>query len=208
MLCDAYPQVGCGVLDAARRPKAAYEAVRSASQPVHVLMELGPEGPAALWAVNDQRRPLVECLVEWEFFATAALAAGTAGVGVVTRGSAQVDLPAQRAIRVTQLHWRPEPGKRYRVVLRLRHHGTLVDENVYDDPFTPLPRPAKYPWHFDHQLGMRSFGGPHAASSLKVLNTWYGRLARWLFPVHEWAEGMLSGTPRPKLQAWLKRLFG
>jgi hypothetical protein len=84
----------------------------------------------------------------------------------------------------------------------------VVDENVYEDPFHPLPRPQHYPWHFDRQLGMRCFGGPHAQSSLKVLNTWYGRLARWVFPVHEWAEERLAGKSRPRLEAWLQRLFG
>jgi len=206
MLCDAYPQVGCGVLDAARRPKAAYEAVRSASQPVHVLMEVDRSGPKGLWAINDQRRPLVECLVEWRISTTNVSAAG--GDAVVTRGSAQVDLPAQRAVRVSLLQWRPEPEKRYRVVLRLLHQGALVDENVYEDPFHPLPRPQNYPWHFDPLLGMRCFGGRHARSSLKVLNTWYGRIARWIFPVHEWAEGMLRGKAQPPMAAWLKRLFG
>jgi beta-mannosidase len=201
MFCDAYPQVGCGVLDAARRPKAAYDAVRAASQPVHVMMEVGPEGPVALWAANDQRRPLVDCLVEWRFT--------EAGAGSeVTRGSAQVDLPAQRAIRVTLLHWQPVPGARYDVTLRLLHRGDLVDENHYADPFHHLPRPDGYPWHFDPQIGMRCYGGPHAQSSLKVLNTWYGRLARWVFPVYEWAEAMLGGKRTPRLNAWLRRFFG
>jgi hypothetical protein len=55
---------------------------------------------------------------------------------------------------------------------------------------------------------MRCYGGPHAQSSLRVFNTWYGRLARWLFPVYEWAEEMLSGKSRPGLERWLKRLSG
>jgi beta-mannosidase len=201
MLCDAYPQVGCGVLDAARRPKAAYQAAKSASQPVHVMLEHGPDGPVALWAVNDQRRPLVDCLVEWHVSAVS-------GDAVVTRGSAQVDLPAQRTIRVTLLHWRPDPDKRYRVSLRLLHRGAVIDENRYEDPFHPPPRPDNYPWHFDQRLGMRCYGGRHAASSLKVLNTWYGRLARWFFPVHDWAEAMLAQKPSPRRMAWLKRFFG
>ena len=202
MFCDAYPQVGCGVLDAARRPKAAYEAVRAASQPVHVLLERDANGPVALWAVNDQRRPLVECLVEWEFVRD--------GGGVVSRGSAQVDLPAMRVIRVALLHWQPDTAsdRRYHLVLRLRHRGAVVDENHYADPFHALPRPAYYPWHFDRRLGMRCYGGPHAQSSLKVLNTWYGRLARWVLPIYEWVEGMLGGKQNPALNAWLKRFFG
>jgi len=167
---------------------------------VHIMMEVGPGGPVALWAVNDQRRPLVQCLVEWQFTDEA----GT----VVTRGSAQVDLPAQRVIRVTLLQLRPDPSRCCRVTLRLLHRGTVIDENVYEDPFHSLPRPAKYPWHFDQRFGMRCYGGPHAQSSLKVLNTWYGRLARGLFPIYEWAEGMLGGKQNPRLNAWLRRLFG
>jgi hypothetical protein len=84
----------------------------------------------------------------------------------------------------------------------------VVDENHYADHFGPLPRPAYYPWHFDPRLGMRCYGGPHAQSSLKVLNTWYGRLARWVFPVYEWAEAMLGGEQTPALNAWFKRFFG
>jgi hypothetical protein len=164
------------------------------------MLEHGRQGPVALWAVNDQRRPLVECLVEW-------LVTDQDGGTMMTRGSAQVDLPAQRTIRVTMLHWRPDLEKRYRLSLRLLHRGTVIDENVYEDPFHPLPRPDKYPWHFDPRLGMRCYGGPHAASSLKVLNTWYGRLARWIFPVYDWAEAMLQ-APSPRRSAWLKRFFG
>jgi hypothetical protein len=145
---------------------------------------------------------LVECLVEWEFTQD--------GAGVVSRGSAQVDLPAMRAIRVTLLHWRPDVALEqcYHLVLRLRHRGALIDENHYGNPCYALPRPAHYPWDFDRRLGMRCYGGPHAQSSLKVLNTWYGRLARWVLPIYEWAEGMLGGKQNPALNAWLRRFFG
>ena len=104
MLQDLYPQVGYGVIDAARRPKAAFDAVKAASQPVHVLMEHTGAGPVALWVVNDSRRPLVGCLVEWRVQDEQG--------EVVTRGSAQVDAPAHRAYRVTQLRWgRTERGR-------------------------------------------------------------------------------------------------
>jgi beta-mannosidase len=200
MLCDLYPQVGCGVLDAARRPRAAYEALKRASQPVHVLMEHTPAGPVALWAVNDLQRPLIDCLVEWSL--------ADASGALVTRGSARVDLPAQRARRVTVLDWRLKPDERYTVHLRLLHRGGLLDENRYEDPFHPLPRPKGYPWQFDRFLGMRCYGGPHARSSLKVFNTWWGRLASWILPVYAWAEEMLAEKPDPKWYPWLRRIFG
>jgi beta-mannosidase len=200
MFIDLYPQVGYGVIDAARRPKAAFDAVKSASQPVHVLMEHTGTAPVALWVVNDTIKPLIGCLVEWGLEDERG--------EIVTRGSAQVDVPAQRAHRVMLLGWRVREERAYSVVLRLVHDGRTVDENRYDDPFHPLPRPRAYPWSFDPQFGMRCYGGPHAQSSLRVFNTWYGRLARAIFPVHDWAERWLAQGPDPRLSAWLKRLFG
>jgi beta-mannosidase len=199
MLCDLFPQVGCGVLDVRRRPKAAFEALKSASQPVHVLLEHNAKGPVALWVVNDLARPMLGCMVEWSVLDKQG--------EVVTRGSAQVDVPAQRAHRVTLLSWRVQ-DEPYDVRLRLVHRGRVLDENHYRNPFRPLPRPQDYPWRFDPVIGIRCYGGRHAKSSLRVLNTWYGRLATLLFPIYEWAEGMLDGAPHPRLYALLKRLFG
>jgi beta-mannosidase len=201
MLVDLYPQVGCGVLDAKRRPRAAYEALRSASQPIHVMLEYTASGPVALWAVNDLARPLLRCLVEWEV---------RDGRGeIVTRGAAREDIPAQRAHRIALLRWNVDLAKSYQVSLRLFHQGQMLDESRYEDLFRFPPRPPDYPWHFDPMLGMRCFGGPHAQSSLRVLNTWYGRLMTWLFPVYEWAEHVLAGGKlSPGLSAWLRRVFG
>ena len=200
MLVDLCPQVGCGVLDARRRPKAAFEALKSASQPVHVFLEYTASGPVAVWVVNDIAQPLIRCLVEWQVWGE--------GEVPITRGSAQVDIPAQRAHRVALLAWTPAPDRPCKVVLRLLQNDRVVDENRYDDPFRPLPRPAGYPWHMDPAIGMRCFGGPHAQSSLRVFNTWYGRLAAWLFPVYRWAEGMFKKKPDPRLDALLRTLFG
>jgi beta-mannosidase len=200
MLQDLYPQVGYGVIDAAHRPKAAFEAVKSASQPVHVLMEYTVSEPVALWVVNDTRKPLLDCLVEWRLEDERG--------EVVTRGSAQIDAPAQRAHRVMLLPWRVREDRAYTITLRLLHRGQVIDENQYNDPFHPLPRPKAYPWSFDPQFGMRCYGGPHAQSSLRVLNTWYGRLARAILPVHDWAERWLVEGIDPRLAAWFKRLFG
>jgi beta-mannosidase len=200
MLVDLYPQIGCGVLDAKRRPKAAYEALRSASQPVHVMMEYTASGPVGLWVVNDLERPLLRCMVEW-------LVSDGEGQ-TVTRGSAQIDLPAQRVHRVTLLEWRLAPEKRYTVTLKLLQGDRVLDENRYENPFHPLERPQGFPWHFDRQIGMRCFGGPHASSSLRLFNTWYGRLAAWVFPVYDWAEQMLANKPSPRLNALLRRVFG
>lgn len=201
MWADLYPQVGCGALDVFRRPRPSLEALRAASPPVHVMMEYNRSGPVAVWVANDLLRPLMRALVEWEVVDEKD--------NLVTRGSAQADIPAQRAHRIHLLDWKLSPEHRYRVTLRLSHRGELLDENVYDDPFHPAPRPPYFPWGFDPVLGMRCFGGPHAASSLKVLNTWYGRLARLLFPVYTWGEQMLAAhgdTPKPN--PILKKLFG
>jgi hypothetical protein len=200
MFADLYPQVGCGVLDVARRPRLAFEALKGASQPVHIIMEYTASGPVALWAINDLPRPLLKCLVEWEV--------RDGQGGVVTRGTAQEDIPAQRAHRISLLRWTVDPSEEYVVYLRLRHQGEVMSENVYEDPFHVQARPTHYPWDFDPLLAMRCYGGPHAQSSLRVLNTWYGRLARAILPVYDWAESMLKDHRVPSgIGKLLKRLY-
>ena len=154
----------------------------------------------ALWVVSDLNRPLLRCMVEW-------LVEDDTGT-VITRGSARTDVPQQRAHRVSLLTWRLSPGRRFQITLRLLRGDDVLDENCYQDLFHPLPRPAGYPWHFDTRLGMRCFGGPYAGSSLRVFNTWYGRIAALFFPVYRWAEGMLENRPNPRLSAFLRRVFG
>jgi hypothetical protein len=165
------------------------------------MMEYTGAGPVALWVINDLPRPLLECLAEWEM---------RDGNGrVVTRGSAQEDIPAQRAHRISQLRWSADPAEPCVVHLRLLHRGKVLSENRYENPFHIQARPAHYPWDFDPLLGMRCYGGPHAQSSLQVLNTWYGRLARAIFPVYDWAESMLREDRVPsRLRGLLKRLYG
>jgi beta-mannosidase len=201
MLVDLYPQVGCGVLDFRRRPKSAFQALKSASQPVHVMMEYTPDRPVALWAVNDLTRPLLDCLVEWEVT--------DEGGKIFTRGSAQTDLPAMRAYRATLLTWKVDPNRSYHVSLRLSRKGQVLDENRYQDPFRFLPRPRGYPWLVDPVLGVKCYGGRRARSSLRVLNTWYGRLAALFFPVYAWAERKLKeNAANSRLDAMLRWLFG
>ena len=200
MFVDLYPQVGCGVLDAARRPRRSFEALKVASQPVHIMMEYTGGGPVAVWAINDLPRPLLRCLAEWEVRDRRG--------SVVTRGSAQEDVPAQRAHRISLLRWTTDPAEEYTVYLRLSQRGEVVSENRYVDPFHIQPRPAHYPWDIDPVLGMRCYGGPHAQSSLQVLNTWYGRLARAILPVYDWAESMLKEQKVPsRLGRLLERLY-
>lgn len=212
MFVDLYPQVGCGVLDSARRPRPALAALRAASQPVHVMLEYAldpageapapPEGgyPVGVWVINDCRRPLFDCLVEWEVCDREGR--------VLTRGTAQQDVPAQRAHRVASLRWATVPESRPSVRLRLIHQGQVLDENLYPDFLAVLPRPAGYPWRLDPLLGMRCYGGPFAVSSLRLFNTWYGRLAQVLFPVYDWAEAMLAGGNAPSgLARLLDRLY-
>ncbi|MFN2156072.1 MAG: hypothetical protein ACK2UX_12620, partial [Anaerolineae bacterium] len=143
--------------------------------------------------------PLLKCLAEWELHD----AHGT----VLTRGSAQEDVPAQRAHRVSLLRWAIDPGERYVVYLRLSQGDKVLSENVYEDPFHIQPRPEHYPWDFDPLLGMRCYGGPHAQSSLRVLNTWYGRLARAVLPVYDWAESILKGRETPPFLGQLLKRF-
>jgi beta-mannosidase len=200
MFVDLYPQVGCGVLDAARRPRPSFEALKTASQPVHVMLEYTSAGPKAIWVANDLARPLPNALIEWQIRDKTDQ--------IVTRGSAQSDIPAQRAHRVALLSSQIDPSKAYTISLTLSRGGEQIDANCYRDPFRMPPRPQDYPWHFDPVLGMRCYGGPHAQSSLAVLNTWYGKLARALFPVYDWAEEMLRGAKIPPLfERLLQRFF-
>jgi beta-mannosidase len=201
MFVDLYPQVGCGALDVARRPRPAFEALKAASQPVHVMMEYTAAGPVAIWVINDLPRPLLRCLVEWE------VRDGTESV--VTRGSAQEDIPAQRAHRISLLRWAVDPDKQYAVHLRLLHQREVLSENLYQNPFHIQARPAHYPWDFDPLLSMRCYGGPYAQSSLQVLNTWYGRVARAILPVYDWVESMVKEHQVPsRVGKLLKRLYG
>ena len=151
-------------------------------------------------SVHLRERPLRICLLSYRSHPHC----GGQGVYVKHLGRGLSDL----GHRVTVLEWRLEPEASYRVQLRLLHRGQVLNENSYEDPFRALPRPQGYPWRFDRKLGMRCYGGRHARSSLKVFNTWYGRLAAWILPVYEWAEEMLDQKPSPKVNAWLKRLFG
>ena len=201
MFVDLYPQVGCGVMDVNRRPRPALEALKSASQPIHIMMEYTSQGPKALWVINDLPRPLLGCLAEWEVRDDQDT--------VVTRGSAKEDIPPQRAHRVTLYAWKVKPDRRYTVHLSLSKRGEVIDENTYDHPFQDRPRPNNYPWDFDPVLGMRCYGGRHAQSSLRILNTWYGKLARWLLPIYDWAESMLGGQQLPsRFGRLLKRMYG
>jgi beta-mannosidase len=201
MFVDLYPQVGCGVLDVARRPRQAFEALKAGSQPLHVMLEHTASGPKAVWVVNDLARPLLNALVEWQIVDAAGK--------LVTRGSAMSDIPAQRAHRVALISSQLDLSETYTIELELSHDGQPLDTNTYRDPFHMPPRPRNYPWHFDPVLGMRCYGGPHAASSLAVLNTWYGKLARALFPVYDWAESILAGAKLPSVvEGLLRRMLG
>jgi hypothetical protein len=90
---------------------------------------------------------LLKCLAECQV-------RGSDGT-VVTRGSAQEDIPAQRAHRVSLLRWGVDPTQAYTVDLLLSQQGNAVAENHYHDPFHLRPRPSHYPWSFDPLLGMR-----------------------------------------------------
>ncbi len=156
-LADMVPQVGCGVLDSSRIPKGGYEALRCASQPVHVALEHDGRQPAALWIFNDtmQNYPdaLITCTVQ------------DANGKVLFEDKQSFNVAANASQKVGAAAWGLSADDCARVELALlTADGTLIAGNVYVHPFKPTPRPHGYPWRFDPYLGTKVFNRPDAPS--------------------------------------------
>ena len=149
-LADLVPQVGCGVLDARREPKSGYDALRRASQPLHVALEHDGTRPHAIWVFNDTTTVYPNAVVEWRV-------SESAGCNLVS-GSVTVGIAANTAQRVTDVTWSVTANQCYRVELTLRDNcGAQLASNFYERPFQPLRRPRGYPWKFNHYLGTKVF---------------------------------------------------
>jgi beta-mannosidase len=156
-LADMIPQVGCGVLDANRIPKGGYEAVKRASQPLHVALEHDGKRPAALWIFNDTMQVHPKAVVRW----TVRDASGQ----VLLEDKQAFDVEANIVQRVCDTGWNVVPKECARVELKLTDaSGTTLSENVYQHPFQPTRRPKGYPWKFDPYLGTKVFDRPDAPS--------------------------------------------
>lgn len=156
-LADLVPQVGCGVLDAQRRPKGGYEALRLASQPLHIALEHDGKQPRALWVFNDTLADYADAVISWQVRDAAG--------GALAAGSLTAAITANAAQRVAGAAW-PVPAELcHRVELTLADSGgRVLARNAYERPFQPLRRPRGYPWKFNHHLGTKVFDQPGAPS--------------------------------------------
>ncbi|HLV33931.1 MAG TPA: glycoside hydrolase family 2 TIM barrel-domain containing protein [Spirillospora sp.] len=160
-LVDLVPQVGCGVIDAHRQPKAGYDALRLASQPLHIALEHDGRRPYAIWIFNDLCQTFAGAIVSWQVF--------DRHDHPVLEGQTPFDVAANSTQRVVSASWNLPPEKCARVVLTLKNtEGDLLASNVYEHPFQPLQRPAGYPWKFDPYLGIKVFDFPDAPSLADV----------------------------------------
>jgi beta-mannosidase len=156
-LNDLAPQVGCGVLDVARRPKGGYAALQQASQPVLPALEHDGRRPIALWVFNDTPRAYPNARLIWRVYDAAGR--------LLLEDERTLDVAANAALRAAEASWPIAPGDSARVELALRDaDGTLLAENRYRRPFQPPPRPKGYPWKFDGYLGCKVFDHPTAPS--------------------------------------------
>ncbi|MCL4251360.1 MAG: hypothetical protein KJ065_24630 [Anaerolineae bacterium] len=156
-LKDLVPQVGCGVIDSDCQKKGGYEALRLASQPLHVALEHEGRRPRALWVFNDTATRYPGTRVRWQVWGT--------DDALLLEGEAEFDVRANASQRVTAALWPVSPDACARVDLQLLDsEGRLLTENRYQHPFRPTLRPRGYPWKFDPSLGMKVFDHPSAPS--------------------------------------------
>jgi len=150
-------QVGCGVLDSSRIPKGGYDALRRASQPLHVALEHDGRQPAALWIFNDTMQGYANAVVS----CTVRDVLGT----VLFEGKQPFDVVANASQKVGAASWGLPPDDCAQVELRLLSAtGEVIAENHYSHPFRPSRRPQGYPWKFDPYLGTKVFNRPDAPS--------------------------------------------
>jgi beta-mannosidase len=152
MWIDLCPQSFYGVYDYWGRPKTdglggGLRAFDEANRPVAVVLE-HLDRPQALWVVNDLPRALGACSVRW----TATDEEGS----VVAAGERAIDVPADARLRVADLAFAIDAGRRYAVALALVDaQGAMVASNAYVDAFRIQERLAGYPGRMDHEFGMR-----------------------------------------------------
>ncbi len=155
---DLVPQVGCGVLDADRHPKGGYEALRRASQPLHIALENIGSHLIALWVFNDTMQAYEEVMVRWRIL-------DGKGNTLLDGEYNHFDLRANASQRVMRINWPIRREKWTRIELTLSDaDGKLLAENHYPYPFHPYTRPRGYPWKFDRYLGTKVFDRPDAPS--------------------------------------------
>ncbi len=158
-LTDLVPQVGCGVLDANRKPKPGYEALRQASQPLHVALEHDGRRAYAVWIFNDTPTAYPGAVVRW----TVRDADGQ----ISDEGQQPFDVAANGSQRVIAAAWSPPESISIDLAL-VDQDGGVLAANYYPHPFQPSRRPKGYPWKFDPTLGTKVFDRPGAPSLADV----------------------------------------
>jgi beta-mannosidase len=160
-MVDLVPQVGCGVIDSERCLKSGYEALRLASQPLHIALEHNGRRPIAIWVFNDLCQPHPGAIVHWQVFDEQDR--------LLLEGRVTVDVAANCSQRVMSAAWKLPRGQVARVMLRLEDQAArLLASNYYERPFQARERPAGYPWKFDPFLGIKVFDAPDAPSLADV----------------------------------------
>jgi beta-mannosidase len=166
-LIDPFPAIGFGLMDSARRPKAALDALADAFRPTRVIIEpldfeagrpfgflLNPDAPfaARIVVVNDDPDVFGPASVRWSV--TREHASGLRGVGRIRdamqrksyAGSADIEVPTafEPAVNATTLSL-PLPSEgEYLIEASLMMSGRLVDHAELDFTVTsslPPPRP-------------------------------------------------------------------
>ncbi|MCB9450563.1 MAG: hypothetical protein H6672_03945 [Anaerolineaceae bacterium] len=157
-LTDLVPQVGCGVLDSARRPKGGYAALRDASPPLHVALVYNHRRPVALWVFNDTPQAYPAAQLTWAVL--------DASGQPLAHGTRPVSLIANQSQWLVDVNWQTASRQIEQVSLSLVDTvtGAVLAENRYDHPFRPAHRPRGYPWKFDPFLGTKVFDRPDAPS--------------------------------------------
>ncbi len=190
-LIDLVPQVGCGVIDSDRQLKGGYDALRLASQPLHVALEHDGRRPIALWIFNDTCEAYAGARVGWQIF--------DAANRCLLEGQTGFDVAANQAQQVMSAQWKLAPQDYARVSLRLESAaGELLATNDYTRPFQAVVRPAGYPWKFDPYLGIKVFDSPEAPSLADV-----GSPAAFRLIPLRFREGLTEFVLRQQTPDWL-----
>ena len=190
-LTDIVPQVGCGVLDAKRIPKGGYEALRKASQPLHVVMEYDSKRPIAMWVLNDTMQSYSNAVYTWIAYDREKQQ--------MARGDIKLTVAANAAQLVTDVQWEGLNCSRVELTLK-SSTGKRLAENRYQWPFYPMKRPKGYPWKFDSYLGCKVFDKARAESLANVSNNAIVHIVptRLREPIGEWVL-------RQRLPTWMVR---
>ena len=149
MFRDLCPQSYYGVYDWWGTPKQGVRALEESNQPIGIFMEHHTE-PVAVWVANDHRWGLGRCKAQWWV--------SDASGSKVAEGEREIDVGPDSSVRVSDLAFRIDKEKVYRVALSLVDaQGRVLASNVYEDAFDHPPHPQGHPARISHELGVRLY---------------------------------------------------